>query len=144
MDYNLIFDFLSFSPGIFWLLLIFTPKNKTAMKLFDIFLLLLSLIYSIMIIPDIPSLLPIIAKPEFETLRNILSTPKGFLASWNHFILSDLWIGRWITLNAIECKFPTSFRIIILFISLFFGPLGLCVYLISRLLLKKKLYITEI
>ena len=48
-----LFYFLSFSPGVFWFLLIFFPHKKWAMTAYDIFLIFLSLIFTILTIPEI-------------------------------------------------------------------------------------------
>ena len=61
-----LFYFLSFSPGPFWLILVFFPHKKWAMTLYDCFLILLSLIFAVHTLPEIPRLDPIIASPTFE------------------------------------------------------------------------------
>lgn len=137
-----LFYFLSFSPGPFWLFLIFVPQKKWPMILFDAYLLILSFIFAILTLPKIPELLPIIASPTFETIHSFLSTPVGTLGAWNHMILGDLWIGRWIIHDALKNKVSNFIRLPILGLVLFFGPLGLFCYLFYRILFLKSFRLT--
>lgn len=133
-----LFSFLSFAPGPFWLILMVAPRHPTAMRCFDAFLLLLSLTFSAIAIPEVPRLLPVLAAPAWETLYPFLSSPKGVLGSWNHMILADLWIGRWVVHDALRHGVPAWIRLPILFLILFFGPLGFCVYGIYRLVVLRR------
>lgn len=126
------FNLLSFLPGPFWLALLFIPKNQLAMKAFDVFLVLLSVHFSFLTLPDVATLAPVIASPTFETISQLLSAPKGILGSWNHMILSDLWIGRWIAYDGMRKGFNGYVRAVFILITLFFGPVGLCLYWITR------------
>jgi hypothetical protein len=54
MNENLIqalFSFLSFSPGPFWLILIFAPRKRIAMLCFDTYLLLVECYFYYFSIP---------------------------------------------------------------------------------------------
>lgn len=53
-------------------------------------------------------------------------------------ILADLWIGRWVCLDAITLGVPAAVRIPLLVVILFFGPLGLALYLSYRFLVKRE------
>lgn len=77
------------------------------------------------------------ASPTFETISQFLSAPKGILGSWNHMIFSDLWIGRWITYDGMRQGFNGYLRAVFILITLFFGPVGLCLYWLTRLLMRR-------
>ena len=140
---NNLFYLLSFSPGPFWLCLVAFPKNKWAMVAFDVLLFLLSLIFTIITIPEIFYLAPIIASPTFEAINGYLGTPLGTLGSWNHMILSDLWIGRWVVHDAIKNKVSMPVRFPFIVLILFFGPVGLFFYLCYRMILLKQFKIAD-
>ncbi len=138
---DVLFKVLSFSPGPFWILLVFFPKDKWAMLAYDIYLFSLSIIFTVLTIPQVPHLLPVIAQPTFEQINLFIGSPIGTLGSWNHMILGDLWIGRWVVLDAISHKVSLSYRLSFLALILFFGPLGLCFYLFFRLVFLRKIHL---
>jgi hypothetical protein len=139
---TIIFSFLSFTPGPLWLALFFCPTHKTAMKVFDIFLLLASGLFAWLTLPTIPTLLPLIAQPTLEGIQGFLSTQTGTLGAWNHMIIGDLWIGRWIAHDSLRLGAKTWLRIFFLLPTLFFGPFGLFFYLLFKLYKEKKLQLT--
>jgi hypothetical protein len=136
-----LFNFLSYSPGPFWLILAFLPMNKNAMRLFDIFLIFLSCIFALLTIPIIPELLPVIASPKLNLLQQFLSSERGTVGTWNHMILGDLLIGRWVTHDSISNRVHLMIRLPILLVILFFGPVGLFFYFLYRILFLKKLWL---
>lgn len=138
--YENLFMILSFTPGPFWLILFFLPMNKKAMQAFDIYLILLSSIFATLTIPIIPELLPILASPKLLIMQQFLTSERGTVGTWNHMILGDLWIGRWIALDSVRNKVSWFIRFPILILILFFGPVGLFFYFIYRILFLKKIY----
>ena len=127
-----LFSFLSFSPGPFWLLILFLPSNAKAQLAIDGFLFLLTVIYSAIILPEVNALLPIIAQPTLDAIQRIFSAPRGTVGAWNHMILADLWIGRWIARDSVSEKHSFFIRLVFIPITLFFGPLGLLAYWLYR------------
>lgn len=140
---ELVFKFLSFSPGPFWLILVFAPHNTVAMRIFDCYLFILSGIFAFMTIPLVPELLPIIANPEHATIKGFISSDIGSLGTWNHMILGDLWIGRWFVHDSIRFRVSHYIRFPILITIIFFGPLGLFFYLLYRWIFLRKFELVE-
>lgn len=138
---ELLFTILSFSPGPFWLILAFAPKHKQGMRAFDIYLILLSTVFALLTIPMIPELLPVIASPKLPLIQQFLSSERGTVGTWNHMILGDLWIGRWVTHDSLQNQVSWFIRLPILLVILFFGPVGLFFYFVYRVLFLKKLWI---
>lgn len=137
-----LFDFLSFSPGLFWILILFFPRHPKAMLAVDAFLFLLSGIYVFIVLPEVPALLPIIAKPTLEAIRQIFSAPRGTVGAWNHMILADLWIGRWVARDSLDDTYAPWIRAVFIPPILFFGPLGLFCYLIYRMAVRGRFALT--
>lgn len=140
---TILFNFLSYSPGPFWLILLLIPAHKIAMRCFDIYLILLTTIFAMLTIPLVPALLPIIAEPTITGIQQFLSTDTGVVGTWNHMILGDLWIGRWTIHDAVKNRTPFLVRLPVLVTILFFGPLGLFLYLIYRMVVLKKIWIFQ-
>jgi hypothetical protein len=127
-----IFLLTSYAPGPVWLLLVLAPRARLATVAADVLILGMTGLYAVLVVPDLPALIPLIAKPELESIRALLSTEKGVVAGWVHWIIADLWIGRWISLDCLRMGLPHWIRVPLLVLTLFFGPLGLLGYLIAR------------
>lgn len=138
---ELIFQLLSFSPGPFWLILLFAPRHQLAMQAFDLYLFILSALFAVLTIPVVPELLPVIASPTLQSIQAFLATERGTIGVWNHMILGDLWIGRWVVHDACKHNVSAFVRVPILFAVLFFGPLGLFFYLLYRMVVLKKFWL---
>ena len=138
MDSNTLFTFLSYSPGPFWLLLIFVPRNIMAMRCFDAYIFLLSGLFALQTIPLVEELLPAIASPTLGVIQAFLGSERGTVGAWNHMILGDLWIGRWMILDSHRLKLSAFLRIPTLVVIIFFGPLGLFFYLTYRFAIKRE------
>ena len=108
----------------------------------DIYLLVLSALFAAQTFPILGELLPLLAQPEFEPMRAFVSSREGFVGSWNHMILGDLWIGRWIAQDSLQSKHPLIVRLLILPFVLFFGPLGLFLYLVYRIISRRSFRIS--
>lgn len=126
--HDLLFAVLSFTPGPFWLILIVAPGVQFAWRCLDVYLLLLSAVFSVQTLPVVQELLPTIASPTLPAIQHLLGSRSGTLAAWNHMILADLWIGRWVCQDAIRHAMPAMVRTAALVVVLFFGPLGLFLY----------------
>ena len=127
-----IFLITSFAPGPVWLLLFLAPRHRLTSVAADVLILALAALYTAMVLPELPALIPLIAKPELESIRALLSTEKGTVPGWIHWIIADVWIGRWICFDCLRLGVPHVVRVPLLLATLFFGPLGLLSYLVVR------------
>jgi len=143
MSLESLFQLLSFAPGPFWLLILFLPGNRHAMLAVDGFLVLLAGVFTVLTIPVVPDLLPLLAEPEFSSIRAFLGTELGFVGSWNHMILGDLWIGRWVARDSLRGGKPLLVRLLFLPPILFFGPLGAFLYLVFRMISRRRFSLTD-
>ena len=141
---EILFKILSFAPGPFWLLILFLPANRYAMLAVDIFLVLLSGLFAFQAFPVLGEILPLLAKPEFGPIREFVSSEKGFVATWNHMILGDLWIGRWVAHDSLRGRAPIIVRLVFIPPILFFGPLGLFLYLVFRIVSRRQIALADI
>jgi len=118
----------------FWALMIFAPKARlTARAVASPWILLAPLaVYAWAVLPALSQVLPIVARPELDSVANLLGQPLGALAGWAHFLAFDLFVGRFIVLDARERELPWFVLSPILLATLLLGPLGLLAYLVAR------------
>ena len=72
----------------------------------------------------------------------LFSHPVGTLTGWTHFLIFDLFIGAWIVRDAKTIGISHRTTLPALFLTLVFGPTGLMVYLLERILIGKKVIIS--
>lgn len=118
----------------FWALMILAPRARlTARAVASPWILLPPLVvYAWAVLPALSQVLPIVARPELDSVANLLGQPLGALAGWAHFLAFDLFVGRFIVLDARERELPWFVLSPILVATLLLGPLGLLAYLVVR------------
>jgi hypothetical protein len=62
----------------------------------------------------------------------MLGSPEGATVAWVHFLAFDLFVGRWIYLDARTRELPWWATSPLLFLTLMLGPIGLLAYLLVR------------
>ncbi len=80
------------------------------------------------------SLLPALANPGLEQIATALGEPTGATIAWVHFLAFDLFVGRWVYLDARARGLSAWLSSPILFFVLMAGPLGFSLYLGIRAL----------
>lgn len=71
----------------------------------------------------------------FDTLANVMllfTNDKAVLAGWIHYLAFDLFVGVWITQDALKIGLPRWALIIIQLFTFMVGPIGLGIYMIAR------------
>jgi hypothetical protein len=128
------FELSNFAVMPFWALMILAPRARfTARALSSPWIVLPPLLaYAWAVLPVVPQLLPELAQPELESVQSLLGAPLGAFAGWAHFLAFDLFVGRFIVLDARERTLPWFVLSPLLALTLLFGPLGLLGYLILR------------
>lgn len=66
---------------------------------------------------------------QAEAWRSALSTPRGFLAGWTHFVAFDLFVGRWIWRTALEESRSPRLALLLTWMA---GPSGLALFAAQR------------
>ena len=93
----------------------------------------LPLLYAILVVPRLDVLLPpLIPPPRLEPIAALLGEPDIAVIAWVHFVAFDLFVGRWVYLDALRRQVPIWWTAPILFLVLMFGPFGLLAYLLLR------------
>ena len=147
-------DYLSFENmylwvnlGIlpFWLMLIIIPNSKfTQIFVNSIVLpLILSAAYVYLIYQTIlldESLLDVFKLYlSLDDLYTAFATETFLLIFWIHFVALNLFLGCWVSRDAIKYNIPRSLVFIPLILIYFTGPLGLVLYWLFRIFYAKRL-----
>ena len=90
------------------------------------------LVYALAVLPALSDVLPAVASPTLTGVAGLLGTPLGAAAGWAHFIGFDLFVGRWIFLDARERGFPHLITAPVLVLTILLGPLGMLAHLLVR------------
>jgi len=90
--------------------------------------------YTLLLIPNLSKdLLLVFKKPSPKSLASILSKPWAASMFWAYAGAFDLFVGRWIYLDAQELDLNHFFVAPILFVSIFFGPIGFLLYVVLKI-----------
>ena len=142
---EIIYLWLSFGVLPFWLTLIFLPNSKVSLFFISsIFLpIIFSLIYSYMIYQLIINGENIFESFDLylgiENLHSLFSNDIFLLIFWIHFLGINLFLGSWVSRDALRYNLPKFLSGISLVLIYFTGPLGLVLYWFIRIFYSKKI-----
>jgi ABA DEFICIENT 4-like len=132
-----LFLFVNLLPLPFWFLMIVLPHWRGTQRVMRGRLSVMPLLaaYAVLVIPQLPNLLPLFIRPEplrLAELAQLLARPEAALIAWIHFLAFDLFVGRWAYRDSRERGISAWFMAPVLLLTLLFGPLGLLLYLMLR------------
>lgn len=137
MLYSEIFSLANKFVLLGWLLLLIAPKWKyTETISTSIGVLLLSLLYSVLIILQLTEF----DWGSFSTLENVkklFQKDEALLAGWVNYLAFDLFIGIYILKQTQALKITHLANLFLLPITFFFGPLGYIIFVITKFLKSK-------
>ena len=142
---EIIYLWLSFGVLPFWLTLIFFPNSRVSLIFISsIFLpIIFSLIYSYMFYQLIINGYNIFESFNLylgiEDLRSLFSNDIFLLIFWIHFLGINLFLGSWVSRDALRYSVPKFLSGISLISIYFTGPLGLVLYWFIRIFYSKKI-----
>jgi len=126
---------LTFAVAVpFWALMIVLPGWSWTRRIVGSPLIVVPVlaIYAILVIPALGDLLPVVTNPTLGGVRELLGSADGAAAAWAHMLAFDLFVGRWIWLDARDRGVPQLVLAPILLLTILFGPLGLAAGLAVR------------
>jgi hypothetical protein len=131
-----IFQLSSLLVMPFWALMIFLPHWGWSKRIVRSPLIVLpaSLLYVALFLPQSLELLPMLSDPGLAQIAAALGEPTGATIAWVHFLAFDLFLGRWVYLDARERGMSAWLSSPILYFVLMAGPLGYALYLGARVL----------
>ncbi|MFI7025972.1 ABA4-like family protein [Micromonospora sp. NPDC049900] len=118
----------------FWVLMILLPRWPVTSRIIASPLIVapVLVVYAVLVLPALGDVLPAVASPTLEGIRDLLGTDDGAAAAWAHMIAFDLFVGRWAWLDSRERRMPTLVMAPVLVSTILLGPIGLAVYLAVR------------
>jgi len=129
----------------FWFLLILSPSSKTTQIFVNSIILPLFLgsayayiIYrSILLDESFADIFNLYL--SLDNLYTVFSTESFLLAFWIHFLALNLFLGSWVSRDAIKYNIPKKLVIFPLVLIYFTGPIGLVFYWFFRIFFAKKI-----
>ena len=129
----------------FWFMLIFIPNSKITRIFVNSIILPLVLatayvyvIYQAILLDE--SMLDIFKLYlSLDNLYTVFATETFLLIFWIHFLTLNLFLGCWMSRDAIKYNIPRSLVFIPLILIYFTGPLGLVMYWLFRIFYAKRL-----
>lgn len=133
-----LFAFSNMAVLPFWLMLILFPNRKPTRWLIETKapVIAIAAIYSIVIAPQIPTILPLVARPELGPIQGLLATPEGTTLVWIHLLAFDLLAALSILEEDRKAKRTQWITSLNLVCTLMFGPLGYLLHVIKKRILK--------
>jgi hypothetical protein len=131
-----LFHFSALSVLPFWAAMILFPRARWTEKLVasPFIGLPAALCYLALAAPHAPELVKMFAPspPSPESLAVVMGQPWAASMFWAYAGAFDLFVGRWIHLDARERGLPHAVVGPILLVCVFFGPLAFVLYAIAR------------
>lgn len=126
-----LFDLANLYILPFWTIMILFPKWNVTQKVMGSYLPFLPLIgayiYYLVVTVD-PESAAALANPQLADIARFFSEEGAAGAGWVHFLVMDLFVGRWIYQQGQEKQIWTIHSLIL---CLFFGPVGLLSHIIT-------------
>lgn len=130
----MVFHLAFYLAAPFWGLMILAPTWSWTRRIVSSPLIALPAVagYAVLVVPRFGEILAAVARPELSGIAELLSTPEGAAIGWAHFIAFDLFVGRWMYLDARDRGVHPLPMAPILVFTILLGPLGFATYLAVR------------
>ena len=131
MTIDLIFNGANLFVLPFWALIIFLPNWKVTRKIMESFIpfILLVAVYLYLLITSLtPESIAALSSSTLSDIAKFFGEESGAATGWVHFLVMDLFVGRWIYWEGQRTGVWTSHSIIL---CLFAGPLGLLSHILT-------------
>ena len=145
LTFENIYLWATFGVLPFWLMLIFSPKSRITQifvnSVIAPLILAAAYVYVIYqsILLDDPILNFLNLYLSLDSLYTIFATEGLLLVFWLHFLSLSLFLGSWVSRDAVKHTISPTIVAICLLIIYFTGPLGLVIYWMIRVFFAKKL-----
>ena len=145
LTFESIYIFSNYGILPFWLLLIAAPRSKITQILVNsiILPLILSIAYVYVVYQAI-----LLDERIFEifklylsidNLYTIFATESFLLIFWIHFLALSLFLGSWVSRDAVKYNIPKKIVVFPLVLIYFTGPVGFILYWTIRIFYSKKI-----
>ena len=134
MSIDAIFQYSFLLNAPFWFLMIFAPFWNWTKRIISSPWIAApaALLYTFLVLPQLGDIFTFVLNPDLAGMVEYLSSPQGTTIAWVHFLVGDIFVGRWAYLDAREKNISVWLMAVVLLVILLFGPLGLLLYLVVR------------
>ena len=145
LTFENIYLWATFGVLPFWLMLIFSPKSRITQifvnSVIAPLILAAAYVYVIYqsILLDDPILNFLNLYLSLDSLYTIFATEGLLLVFWLHFLSLSLFLGSWVSRDAVKYNMSQTLVSICLVMIYFTGPFGLVIYWLIRVFFAKKL-----
>ena len=145
LTFENIYLWINFGILPFWLMLIIIPNSRVTQIFINsvILPLILSATYVYVIyqaiLLDEPMLDVFKLYFSLDNLYTVFATETFLLVFWIHFLAINLFLGSWVSRDAVKYNISRNIVFIPLLLIYFTGPLGLVLYWLCRVIYSKKL-----
>lgn len=132
MSFDLLFNAANLFVLPFWVLMVVLPNwgvTRQVMRSFLPFVALAGLYLYLFVNSLDPETAQAFANPQLSELARLFADEKVTLTGWVHFIVADLFVGRWIYWEGQNTGIWTVHSLVL---CLFAGPLGLLSHILTR------------
>jgi hypothetical protein len=137
MTISQLFDFANLFVLPFWFLMIFLPKWEVTQKIMASFLPFVALagLYIYLFAGSItPESAQALSNSQLADIARFFATERIAATGWVHFLVFDLFVGRWIYWQGRETGVWTIHSLIL---CLFAGPMGLLSHILTTWIQKQ-------
>jgi hypothetical protein len=115
----------------FWLLMILLPNWRWTRRAMSSPLVVAppAALYTVLLATRLPRVVPAVLRPSLDGVSSLLGTPDGAAIGWLHYMMADLFVGRWIYLDARQRRLPRRQVSPVLGLAMVFSPAALLLYL---------------
>ena len=145
MNYELLYSAYTLTIAVFWLLLIVAPKWSWTDRMVHSAFVPLALFAWIIVLSVLGPPTPEGAgMGSLAAVRVLIGTEQGTLAIWTLLMGWDLLAGAWLARDARRRGIHHAWVVACLVLAFLFGIVGLVLYLLVRLALKRALTMHEV
>jgi hypothetical protein len=131
MNINLVFDIANLFVLPFWALIIFLPNWGVTKKVMSSLIpfIVLAGVYLFFFVNTLSAeSAQALSNPDLPTIAKLFSDETIAATAWAHFLVMDLFVGRWVYWQGQEKGIFTVHSILL---CLFAGPIGLLSHIIT-------------
>ena len=139
MNPDTLFSAANYLAILGWALLLIVPSWKYTKPIVQggLISLLLSLLYAYLIFTNWGSVEG--GFGSLDEVASLFSNKHLLLAGWVHYLAFDLWIGSWEAGDAVKNNIHRLIMVPCLLLTFIFGPIGLLLYLVIRMVKTKSI-----
>ncbi len=119
-----------------WLLLLLAPRWRWTQRTVTFaWPLLIAALYAYLLVAYRPP--PGSGFSSLHQVQALFSSPYALVAGWIHYLAFDLFIGAWETRDGLRLRISRWILLPCQLLTFFFGPVGLALYLLVKLALRR-------